>query len=440
MTDVAQPIPRGKVLFVDDEKNILNSLQRLFMDADFDVFTASSGAEGLEIIARNEGIGAIVSDQRMPGMSGVEFLEKTRAIAPNAIRILLTGYADINAAIDAVNRGGIFRYLNKPWNDEELQQTVQSALRLSFLTGENRRLSAIIKKQNEELKRWNSELELIVQEQTMDLQKSHDNLRETNTRLRNNFKNTIVAFAGLIELRDRRMRTHARNVADISTNAAKALGLKAEDRETVTVAALLHDMGKIGNPDLMLQRDVEEMSLNERKEYLKHPIRGQAAIDRIDELQEAGRIIRSHHENYDGSGFPDGLAGLEIPLAARIIAIADFIDTKNRLFIDVSAFASVAREAKLLAGSRFDPKLLPVVLEQADLFYRKIRVSTDRTELELFPKDLLDGMEVSRDVFSGTGILLVSKGTILARPSILLLKRYYELDPAKQGIFINVKE
>ncbi|MBU4228810.1 MAG: response regulator, partial [Proteobacteria bacterium] len=118
------PIPsspeKGKILFVDDEENILRSLQRLFMDEEIEVFTASSGAKGLEILARETEVGVIVSDQRMPEMTGVDFLEKSKAISPQSIRILLTGYADVNAAIDAINRGGTFRYLNKPWNDDEL--------------------------------------------------------------------------------------------------------------------------------------------------------------------------------------------------------------------------------------------------------------------------------------------------------------------------------
>ena len=97
---------KGKILFVDDEENILRSLQRLFMDEEVEVFTASSGAKGLEILAREAGVGVIVSDQRMPEMTGVDFLEKSKAISPQSIRILLTGYADVNAAIDAINRGG----------------------------------------------------------------------------------------------------------------------------------------------------------------------------------------------------------------------------------------------------------------------------------------------------------------------------------------------
>ena len=431
---------KGKILFVDDEENILRSLQRLFMDEEVEVFTASSGAKGLEVLARETGVGVIVSDQRMPEMTGVDFLEKSKAISPQSIRILLTGYADVNAAIDAINRGGTFRYLNKPWNDDELVHTVKGALQMYRLLAENKRLAAIVKQQNAELKKWNTELESIVQEQTMEIQKSYDSVRAINSRLRANFKNTIVAFSGLIELRDQRMRTHSRNVAEVSVNVAKQLGLEGEDRETVMVAALLHDIGKIGIPDLMLAREAEQMNFTEREEYLQHPVRGQAAIDRIEELREAGLIIRSHHENYDGSGFPDGLKKADIPLGARIVALADHIDNKIRKAMGATGFEIMRKEVDLQKGKLFDPKLVPVVLEQAEAFYKKIRARTDHVEIELLPADLQEGMEASRDVFSGTGILLLTKGTVLATSSIALLKRYYDLDPPNQGVFVSAKE
>jgi putative nucleotidyltransferase with HDIG domain len=442
MNETAHPSSpeRGKILFVDDEDNILRSLRRLFMDEEVEVFTASSGAKGLEILAREAGVGVIVSDQRMPEMTGVDFLEKSKTVSPQSIRILLTGYADVNAAIDAINRGGTFRYLNKPWNDDELVQAVKGALQMYRLLAENKRLAAIVKQQNAELKKWNTELETMVQKQTIELRKSYSSLRAINSKLRANFKNTIVAFSGLIELRDRRMRTHSRNVAEVAVNVAKQLNMEGEQREAVMVAALLHDIGKIGIPDLMLARDAEEMNFAEREEYLQHPVRGQAAIDRIEELREVGLIIRSHHENYDGSGFPDGLKKADIPLGARIITLVDYIDKKIRKANWATGFELMRKEVDIQKGTLFDPKLIPVVFEQAEPFYKKIRPKTDHIEIELLPGDLQEGMEASRDVFSGTGILLLTKGTVLAKPSIALLKRYYELDPAKQGVFVSVRE
>lgn len=115
------------VLVVDDEKNILRAVTRLFMDEPGEFLTASSGAAGLDILRSTNGIGVIISDQRMPGMSGAEFLEKSREFAPNAVRIVLTGYADLASAVEAINKGGAWKYLAKPWNDEELVKVVREA-------------------------------------------------------------------------------------------------------------------------------------------------------------------------------------------------------------------------------------------------------------------------------------------------------------------------
>lgn len=438
-TEQNSPDASGKILFVDDEENILRALRRLFMDEDLEVFTASSGSDALKILGEQKEIGVIVSDQRMPEMTGVEFLEKSRKLSPMSIRILLTGYADHSAAVDAINKGGAFRYLNKPWNDDELLQTVKGALQNYFLIKENKRLNGIVKQQNEELKKWNTELEKIVQEQTMELQERYDDERRFNERLRKNFKSSIMAFASLLELRDKRMRSHSRNVAEIAAKVGAKLGMGAEEREVLLIAALLHDIGKIGIPDIMLRLEASDMSLEEREEYIKHPVRGQAALASISDLDEAGVIIRHHHERFDGEGYPDKLKKKEIPLAARVIAVVDFIDKLVRKYQGTAGIDLALRQTLDEAGKKFDPKLVPVVCDEAKLFYRKNLPKTDHMELEIYPKDLSEGMVVSRDVFSGTGILLLSKGTALNRTNIEILKRYNELDPASHGVFISMK-
>jgi len=141
-----------KALFVDDEENILKSLRRLLADEDMEVLTATSGEQGLEILRCKGDIGLIVSDQRMPGLTGVDFLREARDIAPDAVRIMLTGYADISATIDAINKGGTYRYISKPWDDEELVMTIREALSHYRLAAENRKLWGIVNRQNGSLK------------------------------------------------------------------------------------------------------------------------------------------------------------------------------------------------------------------------------------------------------------------------------------------------
>lgn len=427
----------GRILFVDDEVNILRALQRLFMDDEFTVFTAGSGKEALQLLKDEGEMGVIVSDQRMPEMSGVDFLEKSKKVAPHSVRILLTGHADINAATDAINRASAWRYLHKPWDDEELLQTAREAFKFYNLLKENKRLTALVLKQNEELKSWTNELETLVQEQTMELTTNNAALQKLNSKLFQNFKKTILAFSSLLEMRDHSMRSHSRNIAEVMRRVAADLQMDKKEVDTLVAASFLHDIGKIGIPDLMLHTEESKLNQHERQEYNKHAVRGQTAVGGIDELQEAGKLIRHHHERYDGLGFPDRLKKNEIPLGARLIAIADFVDKELRRQCVDSPLDKVCQLVEQEAGTAFDPRLVPKVLKVARKFYHQNQPCAKASELEVNPQDLAINMVVSRDVLSGTGVLLLSKGTVLSSKNIEILKRYYRVDPAKHGIFIT---
>lgn len=153
------------LLLVDDEEQILRSLRRLFLDEDYEILTATSGEAGLEILKNND-VAVIVSDQMMPGMTGAEFLEKVYAITPHTMRMVLSGYAEIDAAIDAINRGGAFRYISKPWNDADLLLSVRDAFERYNLQQEHYRLQDLTKKQNEELNLFNTRLEDMLEDRT----------------------------------------------------------------------------------------------------------------------------------------------------------------------------------------------------------------------------------------------------------------------------------
>ncbi len=428
-----------KILFVDDEENVLRSIRRLFMDEDYYVMIANSGEEGLEILKQHPDMGLIVSDQRMPGLTGVEFLAQAREIVPDALRILLTGYADINAVVDAINRGGAYRYLTKPWDDKELIQAIHDAAEQSSLKRENKRLQGIVAKQNEELKNWNSQLEFYVQEQTLEIQKNNQVLEKMNTRLKTSFKNTITAFSGLLELRDKRTGSHSKTVAEISVKTAGAMGLKPADLETITVAALLHDIGKIGMSDTLFIKAPDEMNDEEKKEYIKHPVRGQAAIDSVEDLRAAGRLIRHHHESFDGTGFPDGLRADKIPIGARIIAAADFYEhTVRKMDVDNAQEAAMLM-MKEQEGAVFDPAIFPHMEPVIMAMHAGTAEHRGLVEMEIGVDDLRADMVIAREVRSGTGITLVTKGTTLNSKNIQALKRYYRLDPSHKGIFVLIK-
>lgn len=150
-------LPERNLLLVDDEENISRSLLRLFRQDNYKIYTANSGKQGLEILKSND-IGVIISDQRMPEMSGTEFLNQVSKLYPDTIRIVLSGYTELKSVTDAINEGKIYKFLTKPWDDKLLRQNIEDAFRQYELVEENKRLSLELKNANEELKRVNAKL------------------------------------------------------------------------------------------------------------------------------------------------------------------------------------------------------------------------------------------------------------------------------------------
>lgn len=426
------------VLFVDDEENILSSIRRLFMDEDFEVLTASSGEEGLKVLGTRNDVALIVSDQRMPGMSGAEFLAKAREIVPDALRMVLTGYADINAAVSAINEGGACRYMSKPWNDNEFIQAVKDALQRQRLLEENRQLNAIVQQQNEELKEWNTRLKERVLEQTAQVVKRNDELRQISGKLKENYKNSVSALAWLMELRAGDSSNHGRHVSQIAGRAATLLKLPADEVETIRTAALLHDLGKIVTPDEVLKQAPETLIGKELEEYKMHAVRGQTAVDSIESLRAAGLLIRHHHERFDGKGFPDKLKGKDIPTGAMIIAIADSVDRRLGEGWTEQDLERLVEDLKIGIGNAFDPELFPVVEKAIRAELVPLANKPGQTEEEMEAILLQTGMVLSRDVTSGSGLLLLNKGVVLDHVMIASIRRYYVMDPPAGGVWIHV--
>ncbi len=461
MSDVQQterePV---SVLLVDDEENILKSIQRLLMDEeDIEITTATSGEEGLKLLPGLTNLGLIVSDQRMPGMGGAQFLEKARDIKPDASRIILTGYADVTAAVDAINKGGAWRYLAKPWNDEELVRVFREGLERFRFTIENRRLNALVLKQNLELEEWNSNLKGRVLEQTTAIRTKNEELHLLLKKVKDDYNSIIAAFSGLVEMHGGRLRQHSRNVAELSVNAARELGIAGDELETIRIAALLHDVGKIGISERILILPQESMNADDSREYRQHPIRGQVAIDTIEDLRPAGLFIRHHHENFDGSGFPDRLAGDAIPLGARIIAYANHVDKAADSCCGDDIASQALVKAGFQAGKLLDPSLQKVFRKVALFTYFSIsdplsqvagkgakvaslELETDErglVERELAPGELESGMLLSQDFRSGSGILLLRRGITLDESTLTAIRRNYRLDAPPHGVYVLMK-
>jgi putative nucleotidyltransferase with HDIG domain len=440
MNTAEEAPPRYGVLFVDDEPHILSALKRLVMDEDIDIHTAGSGAEGLEVLSRKDNIGVIVSDQRMPVMTGAEFLAQARKMAPEALRIILTGHADINATIDAINKGGAHRYLSKPWDDNGLLETIRESLRFYALARENQQLHQIVHRQNEELKNWNLQLKNKVLQQTTTIREQNERLQQNLLHLQQNFRGMLFAFTRLLELRDKNVRNHSKNVTRVATDMARVMQLPSKQCELIQIAAMLHDIGKIGIPDALLGTPEELMSPEEQREYMRHSIRGQAAIDTIEELRPAGVLIRHHHEHYDGSGYPDRLAGDAIPLGARILAIADFVDSQIHKQQGDNLIDRVLELTRQQMGSLLDPALMVHLEKPVRACYEKMFSATGLKGQKVSLHALREGMILADDLYSGTGLLLLSKGSSLTFRNIEQIMRNHELDPLPSEIPVLIRQ
>jgi len=346
----ASPSQKPGILFVDDEVNILKALARLFRIEPVCVYTASSGGEALETL-ESEPIQLVVSDQNMPGIHGVQLLEEIRQRWPDVIRMMLTGYTDMHIAVQAINKGEIYRLITKPWNDEELRTIVRQALDTYFLRQEIRRLDDLTKEQNCALQDMNHTLELKVQERTGEVKQKHAELRIA-------YVSTVRALVAAVDAKDTYTRGHSERVGVYSSRIARELGCKNEFIERIYLAGLLHDIGKIGIPDAII---IKPSSLEpEEYEVMKrHPEIGAGILESVSFLADIVPCVRHHHEWYDGSdrGYPDRLRGDKIPFPSRIILVADTVEamSSDRPYRRSLALERVIEEIQTYSGTQFDP-------------------------------------------------------------------------------------
>ena len=338
------------VLFVDDEANILKALQRLLRNEPLNVLTATSPQEAIELLESTPAQ-VVVSDQRMPDMSGVDLLSTIREHQPEMVRMMLTGYTEMNIAVEAINRGEIYRLITKPWNDDELKATLRQAFDHYDLKAEIKRLNLVTREQNFELQDMNRNLEGKVRERTRQLAAKHQELRTA-------YIQTIRALAEAIDAKDAYTRGHSERVAVYASRLAREMDLPKETIERVYFSGLLHDVGKIGVPDAIITKP-DRLTEEEYLEMQKHPEIGAKILEPVEFLRDVVPCVRHHHEWFDGCtrGYPDRLQGDKIPLPSRLILVCDTVEamTSDRPYRKALPLDVVVRELHKYSGSQFDP-------------------------------------------------------------------------------------
>lgn len=308
------------VLFVDDEQSLLRAVEREFRESGLRVLTAGSAEMALEIIGSEE-IAVVVSDNMMPGMSGIDLLTRVRALSPDTVRVMMTAYADLRTAIDAINRCEAFRFVTKPWTNDDLLAVV-----------------------NEALARY-----------------------EVVRDLRGGDETRYRSIAQAIELKDPYTRGHCDRVAEYATGLAQVRGLPDTLIRDIRFGSWLHDCGKIGVPEAILNFE-GRLQIDQFELIKQHPLWGSEVARQARMSETVVNIILYHHERYDGSGYPGGLEGERIPLEARIVAIADVFDAlyTDRPYRKAYAGPEVLNIMREMAGAFLDPRLMELFMPIAE--------------------------------------------------------------------------
>ena len=315
-----------KILIVDDEAANLRLLERLFRNQ-FNVFTALSGAEGLELLKLHD-VALIISDQRMPEMTGVEFLKRASEMRPHTVRIILTGYTDINSLIEAINSGVVYKYVTKPWENEDLRQTVNKALH------------------------------------HYETVKGHYEISRQNERLQIGLKRTVQSFVQIVvqmlSLKSPDLPDHCRRTQDYAVAIGHGLNLEPQEIEQLSLAAYLHEVAHIER--LLKTKQLTEEEYRIVKQNFESELQ---VLESVPELEDVAFVLCYQHEHYDGTGFLEGLHGEQIPLNSRIIAVANKYDellTSNQLQQDQTKNEAI-KTLQFEAGKKFDPEIVKILCQ-----------------------------------------------------------------------------
>ncbi len=436
------------LLLVDDEPNILNALKRLLRRDGYTILLANGGIEALQILENNF-VNVIVSDHRMPVMTGIEFLTRVKQDYPDITRIILSGFSDFDTITEAINEGNIYKFLAKPWDDTQIRMTLKEAFEYSELRIENSRLTVELKAANAGLVQQNVEtsglLEQIVNHNTdgiivvdaakkvifsnpsaltllikhyrvlpgdefklpfkenqvfhkrlnrknkddllleirsstithegeqaflitlhnrSDIECLHEEKKRAEIKIKKLLLQMVKAISLTIEKHDLYTAGHQHKVARLAVAIGKRMGLSVDDLEGLKIGSLIHDIGKTYIPAEILTRPgpIDEY---ERLIMQQHTTIGYQLMSTVDFPWPVADMILQHHENIDGSGYPNGLTGDEIKLEAKIMAIADEVAAMSecRPYRDKFSIDEIINTIKQESGKKFEPDIVTICIK-----------------------------------------------------------------------------
>jgi response regulator RpfG family c-di-GMP phosphodiesterase len=410
------------ILVVDDEAAVLSLLLDDLERAGCRAIGFTSPEPAMEELKKRK-FSVIMADQRMPKMSGLELLEQAREMQPFAARILITGVLQLDTVIEAINKGEVFRFVVKPWLREELLATIKNGMHRYELMCHNEHLQQATQAMNAQLVDLNRSLE----QQVKLVAEKNNEMAELNGALERNLARSIEICVHTMETFYPALGNQARRVHQLCQSIAQVLELREEDARLLKASALLYDIGLVGVPRNIIKHWQEEpatMDAAEKALIQQHPILGQALAVFGGHLDKVGEIIRAHHECYDGSGYPDQLAGDNIPWLARLLSVA--VAYASSPLRDNDAIDRI----KAKSGTNFDP-------EAVRAFLRAQAVAViPKKERQVMLADLRPGMVMAKGIYTYNGLLLVPEGRQLNTTSIEKVLNHNRIQPIVQSLVV----
>ncbi len=343
-------------MVVDDEETIREVVSSMLGSGHYECKQAASAFEALALLDAGEEFELMLSDLLMPDLDGIGLLERTKEKFPDMPVVMVTAVHDISVALAAI-RNGAYDYLLKPFEREQLMATVRRAL-------ENRRLKI-------ENRAYQTELEALVDAKTEQLRKAMANLERS-------YDITLEALGDALDLKDAETEGHSKRVTAFTIAIARAMGLPNDHIRVIARGAFLHDIGKMAIPDAILRKpgalNPEEVAI-----MREHCYRGYQMLKKIPFLKEACDIVYAHQERFDGTGYPRGLKGNEIPLGARMFAVADTLDAimSDRPYRPAQPLSAARKEIEKWSGRQFDPEVVATFMAMPDNIWEDLRKEID---------------------------------------------------------------
>jgi putative two-component system response regulator len=384
----------ANVLLVENDIKAVGRLKPAILKWGYQVLTAENAQEALDHLAKNE-CDLIVSPWLLPDCGGSQFCQKVRSLARNRrIYIIIIGEARQRSEIVRNAECGVDDFVAKPVDHDELIHRLEIATRISKLERENDQKYLVIKK---------------------------------------NYFQSIQMFTQLLETYNRGLGGHARRVGQFALSLAKKHpAVLPEDYPIIEAAGMLHDIGLIGLSETLVTKSVPEMNGDEKKDYYAHPQRGELILGEVDLLRPVAKIVRWHHEQANGRGFPDGLNEKQIPIAAAVVSAASVYD--HLIHHQKIQLERIPEQLQPYRGYQFSPQIVDLLLE---LNLEQIQAEAKRNYMEIEIDALQSGMILADDVRMRTGAFVMAANTSIDAAVIEKLKRYHELGNIGSIIFIK---